>query len=179
MGDQNNSIRILRISWEKAVELSQGLANRVKASGYLPDLIIAVSRGGLVPARIISDVLGIDDIIAIMIKYWGAARRRHDRPLIYHGVEPSIVRGRRVLIVDEVSDTGKTLETAVSFVSMAGPMDVKTAVLHLKSTSSFVPDFYMERLEDWVWISYPWSTCEDYREFKAMGLEEYGGDLCE
>ncbi len=179
MGGQKDSIRILHISWDEAVSLSLRLAGKVRASGYSPDLIVAVSRGGLVPARIISDVLGVDDIIAIMIKYWGTARRRHERPLIYHGVEPSIVRERKVLIVDEVSDTGKTLEIAVDFVSMAGPLDVKTAVLHLKSTSSFVPDFYIEKLEDWVWISYPWSRCEDYREFKALGMEEHGRDLCE
>lgn len=161
-------VKIRIISWGEGITLSEELARRVESSGYKPEVVVAISRGGLVPARIISDVLGVDDVVTIGVKYWGLAHKRAERPILYHGVEPSAVRGRRALLVDEVADTGHTLQLARAVLELMGA-EVKTAVLHFKATSSTAPDYYVERVEEWVWISYPWSRHEDYREFKRRG----------
>lgn len=173
-------LRVLALSWPEGIALSEALAREVRGAGYVPDIIVAISRGGLVPARIISDVLGVDDIITLGIKHWRVAERRAQRPVLYHVIEAGAVRDKRVLVVDEVADTGSTLALAKSLVEMLGALEVKTAVIHLKATSSFAPDFYAERLEDWVWVAYPWSRCEDVRELRRRGMDVsgLGGEQC-
>jgi len=166
-------IKIRVIDWREGISLSEKLAFKILDDGYVPDLIIAISRGGLIPARIVSDVLGVDDVVTVGVKYWSAAERRAERPLIYHGVEPGVVRDKRTLVVDEVADTGSTLRAVKTLLEIFGASEVRTAVLHYKSTSSLNPDYYVERLDEWMWISYPWSRREDIREFKKRGH-----DLC-
>lgn len=172
-------IKVRFISWAEGVALSERLAGHIMESGYAPDVIVAVSRGGLVPARIISDVLGVDDVVSIGVKYWGLAQRRAERPVLYHGIEPGVVRGRKVLVVDEVADTGHTLLLVKNLLDLMGA-EAKTAVLHLKTTSQYTPDYYAERIEEWVWISYPWSRWEDCREFKKRGqdISKYVDSIC-
>ncbi|MGC9130407.1 MAG: phosphoribosyltransferase, partial [Pyrobaculum sp.] len=67
-------VKVRFITWAEGIALSEALARRVEESGYRPEVIIAISRGGLVPARIISDVLGVDDVISMGVKYWGLAQ---------------------------------------------------------------------------------------------------------
>ncbi|MBP1449209.1 MAG: phosphoribosyltransferase [Thermoproteus sp.] len=173
-------VKVRFISWPEAIGLSEELGRRVLDSGYKPEIILAVSRGGLVPARIISDVLDVDNIVAMAVKYWAVAERRAERPIIYHGVEPSVVGGKRVLVVDEVADTGATLKLIADLLNVMGAAEVKSAVLHVKSTSKFAPEYYAERITEWVWISYPWSRWEDYREFKRRGydISKYIDKIC-
>jgi len=174
-------VKVRFISWAEGITLSEALARRVQESGFRPDVIVAISRGGLVPARIISDVLGVDDVITIGVKYWSLAQRRAERPIFYHGVEPGVIRDRKTLVVDEVADTGHTLMFAKNLLDLIGAAEVKTAVLHLKTTSRFTPDYYAEKIEEWVWISYPWSRYEDLREFKKRGqdISRYIENICQ
>lgn len=123
------------------------------------------------PARVLSDVLGVDDVVTVGVKYWGLAQRRAERPVLYHGIEPGVVQDKRVLVVDEVADTGHTLSVTKNLLEIIGAAEIKTAVIHLKTTSMFLPDYYVEKIEEWVWISYPWSRYEDYREFKRRGFD--------
>jgi len=162
-------VRVRFISWPEAIEMSEALGRKVLESGFKPEIVLAVSRGGLVPARIVSDILDVDNVVAAAVKYWALAERRAERPVLYHGVEPSIVGGKKVLVVDEVADTGATLKLIVDLLNVMGVAEVRTAVLHVKSTSSLTPDYYVERVAEWVWISYPWSRWEDLREFKKRG----------
>ncbi len=162
-------IKVRFISWAEGIALSETLARRIQDDGFKPDVIVAISRGGLVPARIISDVLEVDDVITVGVKYWGLAQRRAERPVLYHGVEPGVIRDRKTLVVDEVADTGHTLMLVKNLLDLIGAAEVKTAVVHLKTTSRYTPDYYAEKVEEWVWISYPWSRYEDLREFKKRG----------
>ncbi|ABO09401.1 phosphoribosyltransferase [Pyrobaculum calidifontis] len=164
-------VKVRFISWAEGILLSEALAGKIRDSGYRPEVIVAVSRGGLVPARIISDVLEVDDIVAVGVKYWALAQRRAERPVVYHGVEPGVIRGRKALVVDEVADTGHTLALVKNLLGLLGAAEVKTAVIHLKATSQYTPDYYAEKVEEWVWISYPWSRHEDMREFKKRGFD--------
>lgn len=123
------------------------------------DSVVAVSRGGLIPARIVSDVLGVDELIVIRSRLWGTGTRVSDEPEI--SIHEEINLGnKRVLIVDEVVDTGATLNKLTKIVRDLGALSVKTAVLHYKKTSSIIPDYYVEKIENWAWIYYPWSLSE-------------------
>jgi len=167
------------ISWEAAVELSMRLSKLV-LSEYSPDCIIAISRGGLVTARIISDFSGVEDVYSIKASLWGVGGRVSDDVVIRDTKLP--ISGLKVLIVDDVVDTGLTLSRVVDYVYRFSPSDVRTAVLHVKPTSRYVPNYYVDKLSEWVWVIYPWTTCEVvsaviYKELGCNALKLSSDDI--
>jgi len=152
-------LEVIYIPWSKAIELCYRLASMLLDAGEDPDVIVAVSRGGLIPARIVSDVLGVDELVVLRSKFWGVGGRMYSEPRIERH-ERLDLAGKSVLVVDEVTDTGATLSKVTRLVRDLGATVVKTAVLHYKATSSFTPDYYVEKLERWAWIFYPWSFSE-------------------
>jgi len=165
-------LEVIYIPWSKAIELCYRLASMLLDAGEDPDVIVAVSRGGLIPARIVSDVLGVDELVVLRSKFWGVGGRMYSEPRIERR-ERLDLTGKSVLVVDEVTDTGATLSKVTRLVRDLGAAVVKTAVLHYKATSSFTPDYYVEKLERWAWIFYPWSFSET-----LYGLARLrGGDI--
>ena len=75
------------------------------------------------------------------------------------------VRGLRVLLVDDVEDSGYTLQFALEHINSFNPAGIKIAVLHHKHISSVVPDFYAQKVISWRWLTYPWAIIEDVRGF--------------
>lgn len=146
------------MSWSEAVELSYKLAGAVVRSDYVPEVVVAVSRGGLVPARIVSDVAGVDDVYSIKASLWGVGGKVSDDVLLHRTELP--VGGRKVLVVDDVVDSGLTLTKVVEYVKLFKPVDVRTAVLHVKPSSKYLPDYYVSKLDVWVWVVYPWTLHE-------------------
>jgi hypoxanthine phosphoribosyltransferase len=168
-------VDVVYIPWSKALQYCYRLASMLLDAGEDPEVVVAVSRGGLVPARIVSDVLGVDELVVLRSRLWGVGGRVREEPeLRLH--ERLEVDGKRVLVVDEVVDTGATMSKVVGLVSSMGAREVKTAVLHYKPTSRLVPDYYVERLERWVWVFYPWSFSETLyglaRRFGGNAVEE-------
>ncbi len=163
-------MEVIYLPWSKALRMCYKLAEMVIDSGAEFDVIVTISRGGLVPARIISDVLGIDELYTIRSKFWGIGGRIAPEPIVkmYEGVD---VKGKKTLVVDEVVDTGATMSKVVRLLKDLGASEIKTAVLHYKTTSSLVPDYYVEKVEKWVWIFYPWSLSETLYE---LARSRYG-----
>jgi len=152
-------MEILYLPWSRALSMCYRLAEIILDSGESFTTVLTVSRGGLVPARIVSDVIGVDDFHVVRSRFWGVGGRILEEPEIsyYGGIE---LKNKKVLVVDEVVDTGTTMSRIVRLVNSLGAREVKTAVLHYKTSSSFIPDYYVERVEKWVWIYYPWSFSE-------------------
>ncbi|MEM4789010.1 MAG: phosphoribosyltransferase [Ignisphaera sp.] len=152
-------VEVLYVSWKDVIDLCYKLAKDIAESDFEPDVIIAVLRGGVVPALLLSDILGVEEFYAIRVKHWGIAEEMYITPVVEQLPQRKL-QGSRVLIVDEVVDTGKTLVKAIEEVKKLGASNVKTAVLHLKSSSNLIPDYYAVKLDKWVWIFYPWSLAE-------------------
>jgi len=152
-------MNIIYIPWVKAIRMCYRLAEIVIDSGESFDAIVTISRGGLIPARIVSDVLGIEEFYTIRAKFWGTGGKLYEEPLIdIHEVLK--VKNKKVLVIDEVVDTGATMTKVVRLLNDLGATEVKTAVLHYKVTSSHIPNFYVEKVEKWAWILYPWTIAE-------------------
>ncbi len=160
-------MKVVYIPWSKALRLCYRLAEIIIDSGREFDVIVTISRGGLIPARIISDVLGIDELYTVRSRYWGTGGRIAPEPLI-RVYEDMNISGKRVLIVDEVVDTGATMSKVTRLIRNLAPSEVATAVLHYKATSSFTPDYYAEKVDEWVWIFYPWSLSETLFELSRI-----------
>jgi hypoxanthine phosphoribosyltransferase len=169
------------VSWEEAYELSRDLAAIIKSTGYKPDILIAIGRGGFVPARIVSDFMLHCMLTSIKIEHYDIAASMHDETIIRFPLSVD-VKDMLVLLLDDVTDTGDTLRTAVDYLNGFGPKEIKTGVLQHKVRSKFVPDFYAEKIVEWKWIIYPWAAHEDLVGFtkRVLSREPLSGDeICD
>ena len=134
------TLRCELVSWEQFCALARQLALRVRASGFTPDMIVAIGRGGCMPARLLSDYLDIYNLSSFKIEHYRRAHKQAETRIRYP--LSANVEGLKLLLVDDVSDAGDTLEVAVSHLHERGPpAEIRTAVLHHKTVSSFVPGF--------------------------------------
>lgn len=154
-----NNLRVIYIPWSRAIRMCYKLAELVLESGLEFDALVTISRGGLIPGRVVSDVLNIDEFYTIRAKLWGVYGKLYDKPMvkIYEQID---VLNKRVLVIDEVVDSGLTMINIVNILNQYGAKLVKTGVLHYKLTSIHKPDYYVEEIKEWVWIFYPWSLSE-------------------
>jgi len=157
-------IRCELVSWERFHQLARDLALAIHGAGFRPDLIVAIGRGGYMPARIVSDYLDIYDLTDIRIEHYHGVRMERFARVRYPLTAD--IAGKRVLLIDDVSDSGGTFETAIRHLREHGePAQLKTAVLHHKCVSSYTADFYAEEVREWHWIIYPWAVMDDLRSF--------------
>ena len=145
----------LILSWRDVYNLTLQLSERIVNSGFIPDVIVGIARGGWIPARILSDVLYANTLQNIRIEYYTDVGAKGKEPRITQPLTGSMEK-KTMLLVDEVADTGDTLVHAVEHVKKLGVDDVRSAVLHYKPTSIVKPDYYM--VETTSWTVYPWEN---------------------
>ena len=150
------------ITWERFYELSRQLVLAINKTSFQPEVVIAISRGGCIPARIICDYLDVFDLDVIKIEHYHGVHKEKSAVLRYP--LSAEITGKHVLLVDDVSDTGDSFDVAIQhLLESAEPAELKTAVLHHKTVSSYTPDYYSELIHEWRWIIYPWAVMEDLR----------------
>ncbi len=149
------------------MSICEALAEKVKE--YNPDILVGISRGGLVPVRLISDVLGNMEVAIVRIEFYKDIGKTNDFPQITQPLTKDI-KGKRVLIVDDVADSGRSLKVAKEYILKQGAGEVKIATLHYKPISMFKPDYYIGTTE--AWIIYPWEVHEVERQRKRMEKEK-------
>ncbi|MFZ8783419.1 MAG: phosphoribosyltransferase [Desulfurococcaceae archaeon] len=154
------------VSWEEIVDWSMHLADIIARDGYKPDIIVAVARGGYVPARLLCDFLGVENLLSVQSQHWTEAAKAEERAILKY---PYVVdaRGLRVLVVDDIVDTGETLMLARDHIRDSWkPLEVKTAALQwISPVAKFKPDYYYIEVKEWVWFQYPWTRLEDTYQF--------------
>ena len=157
------------ISWARFQNLSRLLANKIRQSKFEPEIIVAIGRGGYMPARLLSDYFGNMDLTSFKIEHYRGSQK-HATAVVQYPLIAN-VQDRRVLLVDDVSDSGDTFQVAIEHVSQCGtPAELKTAVLHHKTTSNYLPDYYAQKIIKWRWIIYPWAITEDIGSFVGSEL---------
>ena len=157
-------LRCELISWSEVERLCQHLAGLIRESGYRPDLIIAIGRGGYVPARLMCDWLHIMGLTSIKIEHYLSGANRQEEAVIRYPLKADI-RGLRVLVVDDVNDTGDTLEAATQHLQAFQPGEIRTAVMHHKAVTHFDADYSAGKIVKWRWLIYPWAVNEDVSAF--------------
>lgn len=166
----SQSFPVQLVSWEESARLARLLAHLLKEeSKKPPDLVIAIGRGGYVPARVVCDELLTTQLTSIRLEHWGPAASRKESALVKYPLACS-VEGMDLLVIDDVTDTGETLSTAVHYLQQLQPDHIRTGVLHHKLSSGFSPDYYAEAVSEWHWIIYPWALHEDLSGFLELEL---------
>ena len=144
-----------RMSWTQLGEASRELARTIVDDGYEPDLILGIARGGLLVAGALSYAIGVKNTFTMNVEFYTGVDERLPVPMILPPV-PALVdlQDARMLIADDVADTGQTLALVKGF--CAGQVgEVRTAVLYEKPRSIVTCDYVWRRTE--LWIDFPWS----------------------
>jgi hypoxanthine phosphoribosyltransferase len=152
------------IGLDRVYELSCELSRRVRAAGFAPDLVVAVARGGFVPARLVCDFLDVRDLASLGVRHYAPGARAEARARVSQPVNAEL-RGRRVLLVDDVNDSGETLEVARAHLAERSPRELRLAVLHEKAHTRVAADFRAAAAGADRWLVYQWALCEDVRGF--------------
>jgi hypoxanthine phosphoribosyltransferase len=148
-------------NWDYIYDLCRNVADQIKDSGYQPDMIIALARGGWFGGRVLCDFLGLDDLTSLKIEHYIGTALAGNEPMIRYPLADDCVKGKNVLIVDDIADTGKSLLHSREYVMQQNPKEVRTATLQYLECSAFDPDYCGERLEEWAWVVFPWNFMED------------------
>jgi hypoxanthine phosphoribosyltransferase len=152
------------VSWAQVRSLSRRLVSLIRSSSFQPDTIVAIGRGGYMPARLLSDYLDVYDLTSFKIEHYRRAHRQAEARVRYP--LSANVAGKQLLLVDDVSDAGDTFELALAHLADCGPpARVRTAALHHKRGSRFTPDYFAVEITEWRWLIYPWAILEDVSGF--------------
>ncbi len=165
-------------TYEDIHETAWNLAERVKASGFQTDIIVAIGSGGFIPARILRTFLR-KPILAVGVAYYDADNEPGGRPRKAQWIEEAEdkLAGRRILLVDEVDDSRSTLEYCVRELLRHNPAEIAVAVLHDKRKSkrgslpSEVKRYFAGREIEDRWVCYPWDAV-NIRAHNAAAVEE-------
>jgi uncharacterized protein len=156
------------MSWNDLGEGARALAESIYRDGWAPDLVLGISRGGLLIAGALAYALGVKNTATMSVEFYTGIDERLELPMLLPPV-PDLVDldDARVLIADDVADTGATLALVREF--CAGKVaEARVAVLYEKPRSEVACDYVWRRTDRW--ITFPWSAEPPVGQ-AAAGLE--------
>jgi uncharacterized protein len=144
------------MTWDDVGTAVDELAAQIQAGEFMPDAVLALARGGLPAGGALAYALGVKTMATLNVEFYTGVDERLDEPLLLPPVpDLTVLRTERLLIVDDVADTGRTLALARDFCAEHVD-DVRTAVLYEKPQSVVRSDFVWRRTDKW--INFPWSS---------------------
>ncbi|MFB0558777.1 MAG: phosphoribosyltransferase [Candidatus Bathyarchaeia archaeon] len=147
------------MDWGLFYSLSKDVARKIIESGYEPDFVVGLARGGWCLSRVLCDFLGVKDLVSLKVEHWGITATPDGKAQLKYPFEIDLT-GRRVLVVDDITDTGESMRIATDYVKSLNPEEVRTATLRHITGSKFIPDYYGDEIS-WRWVIFPWNYTED------------------
>lgn len=148
------------LSWQDVNNACLSIYSRMTQDNYKPQSLVGLLRGGVVPARIFSDCFDILlDFSALDVKLYTGINERMDEAVV--GPFMGDVKGKSILIIDDIWDSGKTMEAVLDHLQEE---DVKTATMVWKETAKRQPDYFDIVARNGEWIVFPWETYEFQRQ---------------
>lgn len=143
--------------WERLYELCFRLYEKIVDSGFRPDVIVGVARGGWIPARILSDLFFTRETANVKVDLYRGIYARDVEPRVSQKL-PKDMQWKYPLLVDDISDTGDSLIIALEHLQQRGYTNPRTATIHMKPWTKLVPDYFVIKTE--AWVVYPWELKE-------------------
>ncbi|GAB3798513.1 phosphoribosyltransferase [Humibacter antri] len=154
------------LTWDGFGEATRDLARRILADGFVPEVVVAIARGGLLPAGAVAYGLGVKSCGALNVEFYTGIGEVLDAPTVLPPeLDLEFLAGRRVLLVDDVADSGRTLALAVELLRDQGA-EVRSATIYTKPGSIAMPDYSWR--ETGLWIDFPWSWKGSVAEEDAL-----------
>lgn len=144
------------LTWDRFGEACRDLAQQVADDGFRPEIVIAVARGGLLPGGAISYALGVKLSDAINVEFYTDVHETLPDPVLLAPLlDVDSIKGKHLLVVDDVVDSGRTLDLVLDILREVGA-EPRSAVLYAKPSTIVEPDFVWARTDRW--IVFPWSA---------------------
>ena len=148
------------VTFNEVYSMVERVSVDVATSGYKPTTIVGLARGGWVPARLMCDFLGITDLISLKVEHWLQTGKTKDEATIRYPLTVEL-KGKTLLIVDDIADTGKSLITSLEYLKKFTPDGMRVATMQYIPQSKYKPDYFAEEVNVWKWFIYPWNWIED------------------
>ena len=154
-------------TWNQIYDLLLNQAQKIQKDNFKPDIIVGVSRGGLVPARILSDLLETPTFVTIGIEFYVGIAQTRKEPILTQNLTTPVTT-KKVLIADDIADTGKSLKLAKQHILQQGAKEAKTATIYTKPQSATTPDYFEKETSRWV--VFPWDAKETVKKITEKQL---------
>lgn len=153
-----------KLTWDDIEDLSTKLAEEIKASGFTPDYIVGITIAGLIPLYYMARKLGnIRNILTISLNSYDKHEKKEMRVIYLPEID---LKGKKVLIIDEISGTGLTLDKATEIFNEKYKVgELKTATFVSLEDSSYKPDYCSLTTSD-DWVVFPWDKYEFPEHFE-------------
>ena len=148
-------------TWNQIYTMLLSQAEKICQSGFKLDVIVGVTRGGLAPARILADLPEITDVVTVGVEFYVGVAETRSEPVLTQWVSAD-VENKKVLLINDVSDTGKSLRLAREHIRQRGATEIRIATVYSKPVSVIKPDYYEKGTCRWV--VFPWDTKEIIRK---------------
>ena len=162
-------------TWNQIYSMLLKLAEKIRKDKFEPDVIVGVSRGGWPPARVLSDLMCNPNLANVRAEFYLGVAETKEEPVLTQPVSIAVA-GKKVLVVDEVADTGKSLKLVKEHLIKQGAVEIKIATVYYKPWSIVKPDYYEKETSQW--IVFPWEIKETVRKIvkrcreKGKSVEE-------
>lgn len=156
-------------SWNQICDMLVELADKIQAEGFKPEIIVGISRGGWLPARVLSDFLEMPYITSVSAEFYVGIYETNHEPRLTQPI-PVSVFDKKILLVDDVTDTGKSTALIRDYLYREGAKEIKILALYCKPWSTVKPDFHNKETSDW--IVFPWEIKETLRKLRKMTKED-------
>ncbi|MBC9225033.1 phosphoribosyltransferase [Aeromicrobium sp. 636] len=144
------------LTWQTYGTAIRELAQTVADSGFRPDIVLGIARGGLIPAGSVAYALDCKNLFTMNVEFYTGVGTTRDEPtLLPPFLDLAELDDLSVLVVDDVADSGKTLEL-VARICWEHAGDVRSAVIFEKPRSVIKPDYVWRKTDRW--INFPWSS---------------------
>lgn len=162
-------------SWDEIYDITIELYDKLLQDEFFPDIIVGVARGGWVLARLLSDFSENNLTANMKIEFYADINQTKEKPRIVQPISVS-VENKKVLLCDDVADTGESLLVAIDHIKESGASDVRVASLYRKPWSKCNPDYWI--LETDKWIIFPWERRETITKlYKSLKNENKPLDI--
>ncbi|MDI6806610.1 MAG: phosphoribosyltransferase [Candidatus Aenigmarchaeota archaeon] len=162
-----NRTKYFVLSWK---DVERDVAKLAEQIFPKPTAIVGILKGGIIVARLLSDFLGVEKIRFLGLRYYKEIEKRKKGVEIYQPLTESL-RGEDVLLVDDVADTGKSIEVGRQAIIILKPKSLKIATLYIKPHLKKKPDYFVRCLDGW--IIYPWEKFESVRGILGKVSNKY------
>ncbi len=149
--------------WTQIYDMLVELSDKIRNSGYNPDVLIGMSRGGWLPTRILSDLLENPHITSVGVEFYVGVNETNLEPRLTQPLSINVY-GKKTLLIDDVVDTGKSAMLIKTHIDNEGAKETKILTLYYKPWSIVVPDYFSKETSDW--IVFPWEIKETVRRLK-------------
>ncbi|NLU84344.1 phosphoribosyltransferase [Rhodococcus sp. HNM0569] len=144
------------LTWETFGTASREVAQQVVDSGFEPDIVIAIARGGLIPAGAIAYAMGLKAAGTLNVEFYSDVEETLPDPVVLAPLlDTDAVVGKKLLVVDDVADSGRTLALVVDLLK-EHTVEVRSAVVYTKPRTIITPDYSWRETD--LWINFPWSS---------------------